>query len=54
MNRRLKEACTAAAIASVLVAFLAINIWWISQKWEACGKLYDNQVARMICLSASS
>jgi len=31
----------------VLAIFFAI--WWIPQEWQACGKLYDNLPARIIC-----
>lgn len=25
-------------------------VWWVPQKWAACGKLYDNRVAQVICV----
>jgi hypothetical protein len=43
-----------ATILFVPVLFVALAIWWIPQKWQACGKLYDNLPAKIICLNSSS
>jgi hypothetical protein len=50
----LEERLQLAAI--LLVIFFAIGgyIWWIPQKWEACGKLYNNLPAKIICLDSNS
>jgi hypothetical protein len=43
-----------ALILLVPVLVLAWGIWWIPQKWEACGKLYDNLPAKIICFNSGS
>jgi hypothetical protein len=43
-----------ALILLVPVLVLALGIWWIPQKWQACGKLYDNLPAKIICLNLNS
>jgi hypothetical protein len=43
-----------ALIFLVPVLAIALPIWWIPQKWQACGKLYDNLPAKIICLNSSN
>ena len=38
------------AVIVVLVLVALLNAWWLPQKWQACQKLYDNQIAQVICL----
>jgi len=38
------------AIIIVLFSVVLLNAWWLPQKWQACQKLYDNQIAQVICL----
>lgn len=43
-------------IATLLVVALLIGgtfFWWLPQKWTACGKLYDNLPARIICFNSN-
>ena len=54
MNRKLEEVCSIAATIVVIAVLLAGTIWWTGQKWQACGRLYDNQAARLICVTSSS
>jgi hypothetical protein len=34
-----------------MVASVIVGVWWIPQKWQACGRLYDNILAQSICLA---
>lgn len=43
------DATTLASAILVLILILAFMIWWIPQKWKACGNMYDNGVAQVIC-----
>jgi hypothetical protein len=43
-----------ALIFLVPVLVIALAIWWIPQKWQACGKLYDNLPAKIICFNSSN
>ncbi len=36
---------------ALMVATVIIGVWWIPQKWQACGHLYDNILAQSICLT---
>jgi len=42
------------AVFLVLAFLVGAVIWWIPQKWTACGKLYDNLPAKLICLNSGS
>lgn len=44
-------------IATLLVVAVLISgtlFWWLPQKWTACGKLYDNLPAKIICLNSGT
>jgi len=44
---------TTAFVAALFFIFVVVaNCWWLPQKWQACQKLYDNQIAQVICLSS--
>jgi hypothetical protein len=43
-----------ALIFLVPVLVIALGVWWIPQKWQACGKLYDNVPTKIICLNSGS
>jgi hypothetical protein len=49
---KLEDCVQLAAILFALVLIIGGAIWWIPQKWEACGKLYDNLPAKIICLNS--
>jgi len=36
---------------ALMVATVIIGVWWIPQKWQACGRLYDNILAQSVCLA---
>jgi hypothetical protein len=40
------------AVVLFLIFIAVANCWWLPQKWQACQKLYDNQIAQVICLSS--
>jgi hypothetical protein len=40
------------AVVLFLIFIAVANCWWLPQKWQACQKLYDNQIAQIICLSS--
>ncbi|MEY4215321.1 MAG: hypothetical protein RL458_3547 [Pseudomonadota bacterium] len=42
------------AVALLLAVQISIAIWWIPQKWAACGRLYDNRPARVVCVLGNS
>jgi hypothetical protein len=52
--KSLDDYTTIGAIVLVLLLSIAITGWWVPQKWQACGRLYDNKPAQVICLLASS
>lgn len=33
----------------LLIAMVASYVWWLPEKWQACGKLHDNNFAQMMC-----
>jgi len=42
---------------TLLVVVLLIGgtlFWWLPQKWQACGKIYDNLPAKIICFNSSN
>ena len=40
------------SISSILLIAVAVcYAWWLPQKWQACGKLYDNTFAQMMCFT---
>jgi hypothetical protein len=43
---------TALAVVLVLIFIVAVNFWWLPQKWQACQKLYNSSLAQAICLSS--
>lgn len=53
-HMKLEEGIQFAAVLFVLVFIIGGAIWWIPQKWQACGKLYDNLPAKIICLNSDS
>ncbi len=35
----------------ILVALGIHFFWWLPQKWQACGTLYDNAFAQAMCFA---
>ena len=33
----------------LLIAIVASYVWWLPEKWQACGKLHDNNFAQIMC-----
>jgi hypothetical protein len=40
-----------AIVALIFLVPVLIAIWWIPQKWQVCGKLYDNLPAQIACMN---
>jgi hypothetical protein len=36
---------------SLILVSLGVSLWWLPQKWDACGKLYDNLPAQLYCFN---
>ena len=51
--KSLDDYTTLGAILLVLLLTIATAWWWLSQKWQACERLYDNKPAQIFCLLAS-
>lgn len=51
---KLEDRVQLAAILFVLILIVGGAIWWLPQKWKACGRLYDNLPAKIICFTSSN
>jgi len=40
---------TTIALTLLALIMVAFSVWWIPQQWQACGRLYDNNLAQVIC-----
>jgi hypothetical protein len=51
----LKPGEKAYTIVLILFALFGIisAVWFLPQKWEACGKLYSNGLAQWMCFSSN-
>jgi hypothetical protein len=47
MNPHLDDQLKVIAAVLVIVVVIGATIWWLPQKWTACGKLYDNKAAQV-------
>jgi hypothetical protein len=46
----LEDRLTLTAGVLVLLLIVAINVWWLPQKWQGCRTLYANRPAQVVCL----
>ena len=37
-----------------IVVSVVVGVWWIPQKWQACGRLHDNILAQSICFTSEN
>jgi hypothetical protein len=37
-----------------MVVSVVVGVWWIPQKWQACGRLHDNILAQSICFTSEN
>jgi hypothetical protein len=51
LNERIEIAATLLVVALLIGGTF---FWWLPQKWTACGKLYGNLPARIICFSSGN
>jgi hypothetical protein len=33
----------------VIAIVIAVNIWWLPQKWQMCQRLFDDRFAQVTC-----